>query len=304
MGKTLDALADSRKERERIIQKYGFVPCSIIEPKLSFNFRPVMVFEGDRAHGQIKRERIKKNKEHVMYHGVIQEGFAISGNAVGKAGGVSTFPPALGMFILDFYSSEGDTILDPCAGHNSRMEITYEKNRSYIGYDVSERYMAFNEQVKEKLLSRNVLIKNESAIILHKQSSENMMEDGNTIDLVYTSPPYWDIEFYGEESEQLGYGKSYDEFLSGMSRVITECHRVLKPDKFCVFNVNDFRKNGRFYMYHADVARLFEQAGFTLWDIVIVKWQNCYGQIFASQVESRKVTAKMHEYLIVGKKEK
>lgn len=110
------------------------------------------------------------------------------------------------------------------------------------------------------------------------------------------------LEYYGNEPEQLGYNKTYKEFLFSLLKVIKECYRVLKKDKFCVINVNDFRKENHFYTFHADVIKLMKIAEFKMHDVVIMKYPNCIGQAFASQVEGRKTCAKMHEYLLVGRK--
>ena len=61
-------------------------------------------------------------------------------------------------------------------------------------------------------------------------------------------------------------------------------------------------KDGKYYSYHSDVIELMDNVEFKIWDIIIIKWKNCIGQCFASQVDNRKITAKQHEYLIVGKK--
>jgi len=95
------------------------------------------------------------------------------------------------------------------------------------------------------------------------------------------SPPYWDLEYYGDEKEQLGYNHSYGEFLNGLGRVVNECHRVLKRDKYCIFNVNDFRKNGILYTYHSDVIELFKKAGFNMHDIIVVEWASAMGACFS-----------------------
>lgn len=110
------------------------------------------------------------------------------------------------------------------------------------------------------------------------------------------------IEYYDNDPRQIGYNKTYEEFLAGLKRILAECYRVLKPGKICAFNVNDFRKDGKFYMFHADTARLMQEVGFKLHDIIIIVWGNCMGSAFANQVWERKVSAKRHEYLVIGKK--
>jgi intein/homing endonuclease len=110
------------------------------------------------------------------------------------------------------------------------------------------------------------------------------------------------VEDYGNEPEQLAKGRTYEEFLLALKSCISEGYRVLKPEKYCIFNINDFRMDGIFYPYHADVAKLFQEVGFKLWDIIIINWRTAIGASFASQIEDRKICAKMHEYLVVGRK--
>jgi len=308
MAKTIDDLKDSREIRRKVLEKYGFVPTSVIEPDYSWGKQ---VIEYDKR----KQQTVARQKHLKMDYGnekggpskeKLEKAFGMSSqNVRGKSGGLSTFPPALAKFIVEFYSDVGATVLDPCAGHNSRMQVTYSLERNYIGYDVSKEFMKFNREVEKEITgggAQSSMFQPKATITLREQSSEKMLEDSETIDLVYTSPPYWDIEFYGEEPEQLGYKKTYNEFLCGIQSIICECRRVLKKGKYCVFNINDFRKGGMFYTYHVDIINAFKTAGFLIHDIVIVKWASAIGACFASQVDERKITAKGHEYLIVGKK--
>ncbi|MHA1143578.1 MAG: DNA-methyltransferase [Candidatus Helarchaeota archaeon] len=61
------------------------------------------------------------------------------------------------------------------------------------------------------------------------KSSEAMDElDSETVQLIVTSPPYWNVRDYG--GEQLGFGQSYQEYVKSLNRVWNECIRVLKPN--------------------------------------------------------------------------
>ena len=314
MAKTMADLEQSREVRKNVINKYGFVPTSVIEPDYSWGKD---IIEYDKRKQQAvavqKHKKMKYGAERTESGGItgaskeqLSKAFGMSSqNVRGKSGGLSTFPPALARFIVDFYSEPGDWVLDPCAGHNSRMQVTYQLERNYIGYDVSKEFMAFNREVEKEITgggSQNILFTPKASIILREQSSEKMVEEDNSMDMIYTSPPYWDIEYYGEEKEQLGYGKTYAQFLEGITKVISECYRVLKKGKFCIFNINDFRNGGVFYAYHCDIMRIFSERGFFIQDVIIVKWQSSIGACFAGQIESRKITSKAHEYLICGRK--
>ena len=314
MGKTAQDLAKSREIRKQVVEKYGEVPTSVWNPDYAWGKD---IIELDSR----KQQAVAVKKHEKMDYGVerswdkkitaddresLEDAFSMSSqNVRGKQSGLSTFPPDLARRIVEFYSKKGDTVLDPCCGHNSRMQVTYSLERNYIGYDICHEFMDFNRNVAKEIQgqgSQSVLFTPKATITLREQSSEKLVEDDNSVDMIYTSPPDWDVEYYDDSKEQLGYGKTYPQFLDGLQKVVKECYRVIKPEKFCIFNINDFRKDGDYYIYHADVADLFVKAGFKLWDIIIVEWQSCIGQCFASQVEDRKICAKKHEYLIIGKK--
>ena len=59
-----------------------------------------------------------------------------------------------------------------------------------------------------------------------------------SVDLVVTSPPYWQIKDYGSEG-QIGYGQSLHEYLYDMARVWNDCARVLKPGRRLCINIGD-----------------------------------------------------------------
>lgn len=297
MPKTKEDLLKSKAIRENVINKYGEVLTSVWEMDYSIG---KSITEYGRKQHEVALGRHKK----MSYDKNLHEYFSMSSqNVRGKNGGLSTFPPALVKRVLEYYTEKGEIVLDPSAGHNSRMEATFLLERNYIGYDVSKPFMDFNREIATKLLNNPFGFKGGITIELIEHTSEYLDQNDNSMDLVFTSPPYWRIEDYGDEPDQLGKSETYEEFLDRLKSCISEGHRVLKPGKFCVINVNDFRYNNEFYPYHSDIISLYRDVGLKLWDVIIIKWKSAIGAAFASQVEDRKVTAKAHEYLIVGRKE-
>ncbi|MCK4848987.1 MAG: site-specific DNA-methyltransferase, partial [Candidatus Heimdallarchaeota archaeon] len=68
------------------------------------------------------------------------------------------------------------------------------------------------------------------------KSSENMNNiQSESVTLVVTSPPYWNVRDYGDE--QIGYGQSYNEYISALNKVWKECIRVLQPNGKIAINV-------------------------------------------------------------------
>lgn len=69
--------------------------------------------------------------------------------------------------------------------------------------------------------------------------SRNMDElTDNSVDLVITSPPYWQLKDYGTEN-QIGYNDSYEEYINHLNLVWKECYRVLDNGSRLCINIGD-----------------------------------------------------------------
>jgi DNA modification methylase len=86
-----------------------------------------------------------------------------------------------------------------------------------------------------------------------------------SVRLVVTSPPYWNLKHYGA-AEEIGQG-SYERYLEDLDEVWRECHRCGQDDAVLIVNVNSRRHQKRFYPIAFDIAQRMK--GWTFWDHVI-----------------------------------
>lgn len=93
--------------------------------------------------------------------------------------------------------------------------------------------------------------------------SRQMLEiPEETVELIVTSPPYWNLKDYGVMG-QIGYGQSLEEYYDSLWQVWSECFRVLKPDRRLCINVGDVylpARNGQRLQVVPIHARIIEQA--------------------------------------------
>jgi len=69
--------------------------------------------------------------------------------------------------------------------------------------------------------------------------SRHMIEvEDQSVHLVVTSPPYWQIKDYGDE-KQIGFNDSYPQYIENLNKVWAECHRVLYPGCRLCINIGD-----------------------------------------------------------------
>jgi site-specific DNA-methyltransferase (adenine-specific) len=67
----------------------------------------------------------------------------------------------------------------------------------------------------------------------------------DSVHLIVTSPPYWQLKDYGEN--QIGFHDNYEEYINNLNHVWAECFRVLAPGcRMCV-NIGDQFARGVYY---------------------------------------------------------
>lgn len=287
-GKSVESLLNSRQQAEELTKMFrGDIPSSVMKVKRDeMGSDPIL---GSYTESEYKGHQGTK----------LHKAFSISGRGAAN-GALSIFARNICRTCVLLYSKPGDVVVDPFIGHNSRMEVCIREGRHYIGYDVSQRFMKDNRKIAEQLRKEMSMMKID--LFLHTSENMKFTKDG-VGDFTITSPPYWDIEDYGDEPDQLGKKSStYEQFMEFMSSVAAENFRTLKSGAYAAWFINDFRKNGIFYPYHVDTARMLEAAGFIWEDIMIVDLGRAFRESFISQIVEQKILPKRHEYGIIVRK--
>ena len=74
-------------------------------------------------------------------------------------------------------------------------------------------------------------------IILGDSRHLSKIED-KSVQLIITSPPYWQLKDYGSEN-QIGFNDSYEEYINNLNLVWKECYRVLSDGCRLCINIGD-----------------------------------------------------------------
>ena len=92
--------------------------------------------------------------------------------------------------------------------------------------------------------------------------------DDESVHLVITSPPYWNLKRYNENPDQMGHIQDYETFLTELEKVWRHVFRVLVPGGRMVCVVGDVcvarRSFGRHLVFplHADICVICRRIGF------------------------------------------
>ena len=93
---------------------------------------------------------------------------------------------------------------------------------------------------------------------------------GKEADLVFSCPPYADLERYSDDPRDLS-TMDYEAFLNVYRAIIAAAAAALRPDRFACFVVADVRdKAGRYRRFVSATEQAFEDAGLCLYNEAIL----------------------------------
>lgn len=103
-----------------------------------------------------------------------------------------------------------------------------------------------------------------------------------TVQLIVTSPPYWNVRNYNH-SKQIGFHDKYVGYLTKMEKILKECIRVLLPDGKIALNI------GNIYNYESEEKRVYTaNLVLDLWKIL----NNCKEIRFMGTIYWKKTTSR------------
>ncbi len=152
-------------------------------------------------------------------------------------------------------------------------------------------------------------------VLYHADSRNLSCINDNSVHLILTSPPYFNLKEYRKGKAQLGIINDYQEFLDELEKVWKECYRILVPGGRIVCVVGDVclsrKKNGRHAVLplHSDIAVSCRKIGFDnlnpiLWHkISNAKFEaNTSSSILGKPYEPNAIIKNDLEYILMERK--
>jgi DNA modification methylase len=134
----------------------------------------------------------------------------------------------------------------------------------------------FQEQKKVLAIEETqpTTITNDWYTIINKSSDDLSDLEDSSIQVVVTSPPYWQQRSFTNISDELGSEKTSEEFVQRMANHLHACHRVLKPEGSFFLNLGDtFHKKCLQSIPHRVVIELVRK-GWILRNTIVWKKTN------------------------------
>ena len=175
---------------------------------------------------------------------------------------VSNFRPSAAAAIYDRYCPPNGTVWDMSSGYGGRLvgAIASRNVEHYIGTDPASDTMRGLRQ-----LAHDFAHLTQTRVTLLQQGSEDYRPEPESLDLCFTSPPYFDTETYALELTQSYVAHNSVEAWNEhfLRATIRNSHRGLKPDAMLVLNVANVRTHKTLV---EDTERIALEEGFALVD--------------------------------------
>ncbi len=209
--------------------------------------------------------------------------------------GVSLFDPVLSEICCRWFTPfEGAKMFDPFAGDTQKGLVFGMCGYEFTGVELRQ------EQVD---INNNVIADRDLPVRYICDDGQNVAKyfEPESQDMLFSCPPYYNLEVYSDLENDASNQGSYEDFLSIIRNAYTAALGCLKENRFAVIVVGDVRNktNGEYYDFVSDVKRIFREAGAHLYnEIILVEMSSSAALRAAKSMESRKV-CKTHQNVLV-----
>lgn len=188
-----------------------------------------------------------------------------TGNTVANmAAGTSVFDPVLCELIYRWFCPKGGKVLDPFAGGSVRGVVA-----GYLGYDYTGVELR-REQVEANQAQASICREKEPIWITGDSQNIDVLAKGE-YDLIFSCPPYYDLELYSDLDGELSAISSYADFISVYRDIVAKCVAMLRDNRFACFVVGDIRDKQGFYRnFVSDTISAFQDVGLQLYNEAIL----------------------------------
>ncbi len=206
--------------------------------------------------------------------------------------GTSVFDPVLCELSYKWFNVKNGSVLDPFAGGSVRGIVAEKLGFKYTGIELSKNQVLENRKQAERLELKPNWINGDSNVELDKLDEK--------FDMVFSCPPYEDLEVYSNDHADIS-NMSHDDFNLIYKSIIKKAVAKLKDNSFAVWVVSEVRgKNGFYNLLVPNTIKFFEEAGSKFYNEIILV--NSIGTlpIRAGRVfQSGRKVGRMHQNVLV-----
>ncbi|PIS39623.1 MAG: hypothetical protein COT33_00960 [Candidatus Nealsonbacteria bacterium CG08_land_8_20_14_0_20_38_20] len=225
-------------------------------------------------------------------------------------------PPQLMKKFVDFFTKEGQTVLDPFMGVGGTLIACSLSNRKGIGVDLSKDYIDLYKKVCKELG-----VAEQTAIVGNSLELDKLLSKNTKVDFILTDPPYGEMlskKRTGQRKKKTGVAVATpftnhetdlgnmerENFLESLKEIIAKSVEYLKPKGHIAIFVKDLQPNGNGHnMLHCSITeKLLEIPDLSFKGYKI--WYDATQKLYPFGYPHAFVANQFHQFIMIFRKEK
>ncbi len=212
------------------------------------------------------------------------------------ANGTSIFDPVLCEICYKWFNVNNGKILDVFAGGSVRGVVANVLGYEYTGIDLSEK------QIEQNYINAEEINCNMDKLKWINDDSLNVDKyvENESVDMLFTCPPYFDLEVYSDKENDLS-NMSFEDFKTTYKEILHKACDKLKNDRFAIVVISDIRDKKGFYRNLVDLTKeAFNDKGVGFYNDIILKNTIGTARLRANiQFTSGRKVVKIHQNVLV-----
>jgi hypothetical protein len=210
---------------------------------------------------------------------------------------VSILDPVLSEIAVKWFCPPDGKCFDCFAGDTVFGYVSAYLGHEFKGIELRQEQVDFNNSAVDGLPAEYICDDGRNVAKHIKAKSQ---------DLLFSCPPYYDLEVYSDLENDASNQGTYEEFYEILETAFTNAAKCLKDNRFAVIVVGDIRdkKTGGYYNFPNDIINTFRRNGFVLYNNIKILTPIGTAAIRASKyMEYRKVAHVYQDVLVFYKGE-
>lgn len=270
------ALAPEREVHGKLTDKFLVPPFSILDARQGYwNERKKAWREiiGDNA----------ESRDNLLMPEILGSGF----------NGTSLLDPVLSEIICQWFTpSNACNVFDCFAGDTVFGYVSATMGHTFTGIELRQEQCDLNN-ARTAGLQANYICDDGRNVGKHIKPA--------TQDLLFSCPPYFDLEVYSDNPNDASNQGTYSDFYKILDDAFTAACACLKDNRFAVVVCGDIRAHdtGEYYAFPDDIKRTFMRNGLKLYNEIILIDPIGTAAVRASRYMRTRKVCKVHQNILV-----
>lgn len=193
---------------------------------------------------------------------------------------------------LWFTPFKGCNTFDCFAGDTVFGYVSAYLGNNFTGIELRQEQAGFNNKQTEGLNAKYICDDGQNVCKHIELESQ---------DLLFSCPPYFDLEVYSDLENDASNQDSYEDFIKILDNAFSNAVKCLKNDRFAVIVVGDVRdkKTGKYYNFPNDIINIFIKNGLYLYNNIKLLTPIGNAQIRAARYMNTRKTAHVYQDVLV-----